>query len=240
MRVYYTSKIKYHINNISGRVFKYLTDEFILVSKGELISGKKKKILFEEKSTVIHNGIEKPIVNKIKNEKLTNIVTISRFDFSKNMQLAYEIAYAFRKNSNIKFTWIGDGDDMKGLKEKANIQKVNIDFIGFTTNPLEYLAKGSIYLSTSRFEGLPYALIEAASLGIPIIATDVVGNNECVNNHVNGFLFDTAENAVKYIKICINNPSLIKKMSNASLQYYEENFTITKMINKLLLIYSKY
>lgn len=236
----YTSIIKYVLNIISGRFLKYFTDDFILVSHGEFKSGKKKKILFESKSTIIYNGIKKKSYNKSNPKDIINIVTISRFDYQKNMQLAYDIAYIFKNNSKIKFTWIGDGEDLPILKYKAKLNNVNIDFIGFTTEPLDYLSKGDIYLSTSRFEGLPYALIEAASLSLPIIASDVVGNNECVINKFNGFLFKSLNEAVECINICINNPTLLNNMSEASYQHYENNFTISKMIKKLTIIYSKY
>lgn len=236
----YTSKIKYLFNIISGRFLKYFTDDFILVSYGEFNSGIKKKILFESKSSVIYNGIKKRSYNKSNSKDIINIVTISRFDYQKNMQLCYDIAYKFRNNSKIKFTWIGNGEDLPILKEKAKFHNVNIDFIGFTTEPLDFLSKGNIYLSTSRFEGLPYALIEAASLGLPIIATDVVGNNECVINKYNGFLFKSFNEAIEYINMCINNPTLLNNMSKASYQHFENNFTISKMIRELTIIYSKY
>lgn len=236
----YTSKLKYVFNILSGRFLKFLTDDFILVSKGELNSGKSKAILFENKSTVIYNGIEKNTHIKSSSSNITNIVTISRFDYQKNMDLAYDIAYRFKDNPNIIFTWIGNGDNWKHLKEKAFIENVNINFIGFSKKPLEYLSKGTLYLSTSRFEGLPYALIEAASLGLPIIATNVVGNNECVKNGVTGYLYNTKEEAIEYINRFINNPILLKEMSQASIRYFEEYFTIEKMINKTIGIYSRY
>lgn len=61
-----------------------------------------------------------------------------------------------------------------------------IDFVGFTKEPMKYLQSSDLYLSTSRFEGLPYGLIEAASVGLPIVASNVKGNNEVVNNGYNG------------------------------------------------------
>ena len=153
------------------------------------------------------------------------------------MDFAYEIAHAFRHNTNIKFTWIGNGDDLEKLREKAKLNNVNIDFTGFTIEPLNYLAKGSIYLSTSRFEGLPYALIEAASLRIPIIATNVVGNNEIVIHGENGFLFTKKEEAINYINILYRDIELYNKMEDKAFTMYIEKFTIDSMISQLMSIY---
>lgn len=233
----YTSKFKYILNILSGQIFKFFTDKFILVSNGELKSAKEKKILFENKSIVIYNGIENSSISKKTPKDTFNIVTISRFDFQKNMDFAYEIAHAFRHNTNIKFTWIGNGDDLEKLREKAKLNNVNIDFTGFTIEPLNYLAKGSIYLSTSRFEGLPYALIEAASLRIPIIATNVVGNNEIVIHGENGFLFTKKEEAINYINILYRDIELYNKMEDKAFTMYIEKFTIDSMISQLMSIY---
>ncbi|WP_246876383.1 glycosyltransferase [Lactiplantibacillus plantarum] len=47
-----------------------------------------------------------------------------------------------------------------------------------------------IFLTTSQYEGLPYAPIEAMRAGVPILATKVVGNSELVIEGKNGYLID--------------------------------------------------
>ena len=133
------------------------------------------------------------------------VTTISRFDYAKNMSLAYEIAKNFKDNSSIVFLWLGDGDDRIKFESMAQKDGANIIFTGFADEVPAYLSATDIYLSTSRWEGLPYALIEAQSLGIPIVATNVVGNNEVVENGKNGFLFEDARQACRDIKILLND-----------------------------------
>ena len=99
------------------------------------------------------------------------------------------------------------------------------------------MQSASIYLSTARFEGLPYALIEAASVGLPIVATNVVGNNETLENRKTGFLFNTIEEAIEYILQLKNNPTLYQKMSTQSRNFFKNQFTLKKMINKLVEVY---
>ena len=53
---------------------------------------------------------------------------------------------------------------------------------------MEYVRKSSFYLSTAIYEGLPLAVIEAMSVGKAIVASNVVGNKDCVKNGVNGYL----------------------------------------------------
>ena len=109
--------------------------------------------------------------------------------------------------------------------------------LGFQTNPMDYLKQASVYLSTSRFEGLPYALIEAASVGLPLVATDVKGNNEVAINHENGLTFRTAEEGASAIRKVLNDKQTYERMNLNSRKLYEERFTINAMIHSLMNLY---
>jgi glycosyltransferase involved in cell wall biosynthesis len=234
--------------NIYIYIEKFLTlftDKFINVSNGEKTVCLSYKIFENEQSKVIYNGI-KPI-NLIKNAKkkinLENkiiITTISRFDYPKNMFLTYEIAKKFKNNKNILFLWLGDGNDKLILEQKAKKENVNIIFTGFTKDIPLYLSATDIYLSTSRWEGLPYALIEAQSLGLPIVATNVVGNNEVVINNKNGFLFESVNEACDCISKLIINNFLYNSFSKNAKQNFMDKFAIRIMINKTNNIYKEY
>ena len=189
---------------------------------------------------VVYNGIEDKGAKDVLNvsNKIFKIVSLSRFDYAKNMSLAYDIAYAFKDNQNIHFIWVGDGPDYTFLKEKAEANLVNIDFVGFSQEPMKYLKSSDLYLSTSRFEGLPYGLIEAASVGLPIVATNVIGNNEVCFNKVNGFLYTQMEDSIKAINMLYNDPHLMKYMGENSRKIYEEKFQIENMLDGLMKRYS--
>jgi len=231
----HTNALKGIANTISGRIFKYFTDCFICVSKGEYALAQEKKFIIPQKTKIIYNGIEK-ITTLQKQPHQFDVVTLSRFDYQKNMDKALEIARLLNKE-DIHFTWVGDGQDFNRLKKTAEQEKLNISFIGFSNEPFKYLESASIYLSTARFEGLPYALIEAASVGLPIIATNVIGNNETLENGKSGYLFNTEKEAINYILCLKNNPSLYTNMVLHSQRYFEEHFSLNKMINKLEEIY---
>jgi len=236
------NKIKKIIYIFIERLLALFTDKFINVSKGEQEICLKYKLYPVNKSTVIYNGIKqlKKIVDAKKILKLKNkfvITTISRFDYQKNMSFAYEIAKRFRDNKEIIFLWIGDGNDKKILEKQAKIEDVNIIFTGFTKDIPLYLSATDIYLSTSRWEGLPYALIEAQSLGIPIIATDVVGNNEVVIDKYNGYLFKNITEAILYINLLLENKKIYKEFSNNALKNFKNKFEITTMVIKIEQIY---
>ena len=51
------------------------------------------------------------------------------------------------------------------------------------------MSESDIFLSTSRWEGMPLAVLEAMSEGLPIVATKVSGNDDVMQNGVEGVIF---------------------------------------------------
>lgn len=226
------------------RFLTLFTDKFINVSNSENSVCLKLKLFKKSKSEVVYNGITALLKDdnaKIKFDLSAKkvVTTISRFDYAKNMSLAYEIAKNFKDNSSIVFLWLGDGDDRIKFESMAQKDGANIIFTGFTCKVPAYLSATDIYLSTSRWEGLPYALIEAQSLGIPIVATNVVGNNEVVENGKNGFLFEDARQACRDIKILLNDEKIYGKMQAEALLNFKDKFEIRVAIGKMEQIYKE-
>ena len=226
------------------RFLTLFTDKFINVSKSENEACLKLRLFKKSKCEVVYNGIKALL--KDDNAKIKFnlsgkrvVTTISRFDYAKNMSLAYEIAKNFKDNSDIVFLWLGDGDDRVKFEFMAQKDGANIIFTGFTDKIPAYLSATDIYLSTSRWEGLPYALIEAQSLGIPIIATNVVGNNEVVENGKSGFLFESAQRACRDIKILLNDEKIYGKMQGEALLNFKDKFDIGIAVRKVEKIYEQ-
>lgn len=231
------SQIQKSIYIFIERLAGILTKKFINVSNGERDICLSLKFSTASKTSVIYNGIPTPeCLNEVKEVEFV-VTSITRFDYSKNMQLAFEIAKVL---PFIKFCWVGDGPDRQSLEEQAIIEQVsNITFAGFQDNPMAFLAQTSVYLSTSRWEGLPISLIEASSLGIPVIATNVTGNNEVVTHDLNGLLFDQnfPEIAVKYIEKLYNNRYLHQQLSQNALHIFQQKFKVELMAAKTEAIY---
>jgi len=77
--------------------------------------------------------------------------------------------------------------DIKNLARLLNI-KNKVIFLGIRRDIPEIMSAADAYVMSSAWEGLPMVLLEAASMGLPIVATDVGGNREIVFNGKNGFL----------------------------------------------------
>lgn len=105
-------------------------------------------------------------------EKEKTIVAVSRFRPIKNIEMILE-AFAKIKN-DAKLVLVGDGTQeevLKNLVKKLKIEK-KVIFTGGEDNPYKYCAKSSIYVSASRSEGFPNALVEAMICACAVISTD--------------------------------------------------------------------
>lgn len=234
------------------RFFERYTDMFINVSEGERKVCLMHNIYPESKSKVIYNAVPFTEINydkqklrqKLNLPKDKNIVlSITRFDFAKNMRLSVKIAEMFKNEADYLFIWVGDGEDKHSIEREITVRNLNnIILTGFKENPLEYIAVSDVYLSTSRWEGMPYSLIESAMLGLPSVATNVTGNNEAVVNNHTGFVFnsDDLKSAAEYIKKICETPELKKTFADNSKKIFKEKFSIDKMINEIDNVYQRY
>lgn len=172
------------------------TTKTFTVSKGEKQLAIDEKIDKPEKFQVIYNGL--PNVKNTNEHKLHHLLELpndtviygncARLSVEKNAPLFVSIAQeSLKKYPNEHFVWIGDGEN---LDEYQHIHP-NIHFIGYRNDADQLVDEFSGMLFTSKHEGLPYALIEALRSRIPIVATNVAGNNEVVIPNYNGYLFDS-------------------------------------------------
>lgn len=233
------------------RILNHLTNMFINVSFGEQKVCAQYKIFDKKKSHVIYNAIssiEPPIESKIKIrgnlgipfEKFI-IISVLRFNYQKNLPLLINIAERLNYTDRFSFLIIGDGEQRKEVEQLIFEKKIkNIKLLGFRNNVVEYLLASDIYLSTSLWEGLPYSLIEAASCGLPIIASDVTGNNEVVIDCENGYLFNLnkPEIAVEKILELATSENQMKILRENSLKMIKDKFLLDNMIKKIKDIYS--
>ena len=130
---------------------------------------------------------------------------------------------------------IGSGEDKeKLLNQKENLKLKRVTFIENTKNIKEYYEKASIYLMTSRFEGLPMTLIEAQSFGLPIISYDIkTGPKDIVNNGEDGYLIEN-DNQNEFVNKFLELSQDREKIYKFSQKAYENSkrFKLDNIIKK--------
>jgi glycosyltransferase involved in cell wall biosynthesis len=123
-----------------------------------------------------------------------DVVHVGRLSGQKRPGLFAEIAERARalRPGRFSFTWLGDGD--RGLLGPG----AAVEVTGWLTRDevRARLGRASAVLFTSSGEGMPMALLEAQSVGLVVVGSDVVGVRDLVTHGENGFLFDTVDEAL--------------------------------------------
>lgn len=136
------------------------------------------------------------------------------------------------KKENIKILLIGDSL-IKNFNHYLK-KHSNIIYLGFKEDIGSYLNISDLVISSSSQEGLPLNIMEAIYFNKPIIATNIRGNKDLLNNYPNSILVNNLDELVKEIINYKNNPKLLTNNYNIE-RYMVEN--VKKDIKK---IYNKY
>jgi glycosyltransferase involved in cell wall biosynthesis len=142
---------------------------------------------------------------------------------------------------NTHFLLVGDGewrDRILAQIEESGKGK-NFHWVGVQKQVIPYLSIMDIYLSTSEFEGLPIAMLEAMSCEVPVVATRAGGIGEVIQQGVQGFLtpIDEFEDLVDYSVQLLENPELHAEFAHAARQRVVEHFSMKRMVEELEGVY---
>ena len=175
------------------------------------------------------------------------ICSVGRPSYQKNIEFMLDVLYELKKQKkDIHLVLMGVGyhsPNLKIIKSKIRLLnlKNNITLLEWTERGdiFNIIKNSMLYLTTARYEGLPYSVIESLALGKPIVATDADGNRDLVFNGKNGYVIpneDPLEFSQKVLNL-LNNEQKIKEFSKNSKILYEEKFNMVKNIKKLEKIY---
>jgi glycosyltransferase involved in cell wall biosynthesis len=180
-------------------------------------------------------------INENKSGK-TSFVIVTRLIKEKGTHLFIEAAKALKsKYPNTEFHIIGSIEDSPSSIKIEALQSLHeegvVIFHGAQSNILEHLTQRDVFVLPSYYrEGVPRSILEALSVGLPIITTDTPGCRETVIEGENGFLIPTQnlESLIKSMEYFITNPEQVKEMGLKSRAYAENRFDVN-IINKDLL-----
>ena len=101
------------------------------------------------------------------------LVHVGRFTYAKDHETLLQAFALLRSQRPATLVLVGDGEDEARVRARSAELGLDRDvrFVGFTRNPYHYLARATLSVLTSRFEGLPNVLIESMALGVPIVST---------------------------------------------------------------------
>jgi len=130
------------------------------------------------------------------------------------------------------------------LLDKIKEEKIEdqIEFPGISDKIPEALNLCDIFIMSSLLESGPMVVLEALSVGKPVIATDVGIVKECIEDGVNGLIVPPRDVSLmaNAIKTLLNDKELRKKLSKNACSSVDEKFTEEKVAEKTLSIYKRF
>ena len=137
-----------------------------------------------------------------------------------------------------KILILGDGYDFENIK---NLQKdlgvtETSTLFGFTDNPYPQIKNADFYILSSRYEGFPTVLFEAITLKKNIIATDVSGVREMLDDGKLGLIIENSEQGIyDGMKKALENPESFDQYAEI-LKNYEMPFNLQNSVNSIVTI----
>lgn len=188
---------------------------------------------------LIPNYVETDVFKPVNIEKKKgSICFVGRLTGEKNL---FALLQAL-KSLPYTLTIIGSGEQEEQLKQLANKNKVNVNFLGNIPNHElpEILNQHELFILPSLWEGMPKTLLEAMSCALPVIGTKIEGTREVIEHGKNGILCDTDSNSIREaIMALMEDEELKQRLGENARKTIEERFSLEKLIDNELELYSQ-
>jgi glycosyltransferase involved in cell wall biosynthesis len=213
-----------------------LAGKIITVSEYDRALALQHHIAHKSDIVTVHNGVSDKAVNAAvvqHNDKpLVRFIMVARFEQPKDQQ---RVLTAFSTLATLpwQLEFVGDGPGLsaaKNLSRQLNITG-KVIFSGACSDVPARLAAADVFILLSHWEGLPLTILEAMSLGLPVVASDVGGVKETIDAHC-GFLINASGDTTltEVLKQLIGSARLRAAMGSAARARYEQFFTLERMI----------
>jgi glycosyltransferase involved in cell wall biosynthesis len=237
------------------RAFELLTvhinDRLVFVSKSEKLKLENFLKCKVKNWTIIPNGTairldEAALLKKISGKAAqTNIIFLGRLDPIKNVMAVLDLARALETTGlSFKISVCGGGEQKNEFVSNAKLHNsmsnVEIKYLGQVRNGPEVLKQFDVLFNCSISEGLPISLLEAMSLGVLCLASDVTGNRDIINHNANGLLypFGNMESAKNELMTVLNNKKKYDDMVMSAWRTHRSHFTDHKCYDQIRNLYA--
>jgi len=232
---------------------KYLDGE-IGVSEAVVKYLKDRKIfnLDERKIYLIYNGINIQEIVKLSNQidkSLTTFINPESLIIGSVGRLSVQKGYPYlieamkivsNKINDVKLLIVGDGELKEELFELTKNLKMDdhISFLGLKTNVPSIIKNFDIFVLSSLWEGLPTVVMEAMVCSVPVIATDIPGTRELIEDGENGFLvkprdsFDLAEKIIEVL-----NDKHLRELVTSNALMDVQKYDMSEICNNYINLY---
>jgi glycosyltransferase involved in cell wall biosynthesis len=198
----YNKRDKYP--KINDFLYKRFYKNFdLIITQAESMRDDLKENFFidESKMKIIYNPVDfETIIKRSREDEVkrlsgkVNLLAVGKLEEQKGYDMLLEIMSRVDDNYHLRIVGKGSKEgELKEMIKRLNLEN-RVEMVGFSNNPYAYMRAADLFLLPSRYEGLPNVVLEANTLGVPVIAFNSAGGTkEIVKDSVNGFLVEPFE-----------------------------------------------
>jgi len=230
--------------NIHWKIRSFLSD-YIIATNIEML----RFFPFRKKLKIIPFGIDTDFFNSLSNDKKNNqnkftIITVANLVPVKRIEVLIK-AINYLSNPTIQLEIVGDNTNsysselMQLVVDLAMENQVR--FLGKQSDIRSFTRKANLYVISSKMEGMPVALLEAMSLGLPVLGSDIPGINYVLKDFSN-LLFEEGNEIALAAKIkeIYSMSEMERNLLGQKLRNFcVENFSMQKFIQQHEELYLK-
>lgn len=196
----------------------------------------------EKLITTVHNGVPAVTQKEIKGQNVSvpKMIMVARFDEQKD-QSCLVTALALLKDMCWSLEFVGDGPSLANVKKLVREFDLEdrVIFSGSCDDVPQRLASAQLFLLITNWEGLPLTILEAMRSGLPVIASDVGGVSEAIDNGQTGYLVTRSDvqGLAVAIRTMLGSSDLRSSMGTSGREKFERQFSFDTMLEKTFSVY---
>lgn len=235
------------------KICAHVTDVLMVMNHEDYDIAQKHKLYKDRLYYINGMGIDLMRFTSVSQEERSNLrkkqgisekdflfVYAAEFSKRKNHRtLIRSFANVCKQLSNVWLILAGEGvmiEECKMLVNELHIEK-RVCFLGYVKDIRNLYAICDASVSTSLIEGLPFNVMEAMACGLPVIASNIKGHRELIDDGVTGFLFNNKTELENQMVKIYSNIVLRKRIGYLSLQKVMQ-FGIDKVLAQIMEIYA--
>ncbi len=197
---------------------------------------------------VIHNGID-PLAREGRPRPAAlepgffHAGIVGRVSQVKGIPFALRAMASAAVPGNVRLNIIGSGSLEAQLRKEVSSLGLGdrVRFHGFQRDVVDWLAQLDVLLMPSLHEGLPYTLLEAMSLGVPVVASRVGGLAEVLRDGETGLLVDVgdADGLAGALGRLANDPVVARGLGEAAAREQRGGYTLAGMVGEYVEVYAE-
>ena len=217
---------------------RWLRDRIANKSDAVMIQNEEQRDYFppslKEKLLVINNPLSEVFIRNQKShytDSVHSIVTLGRLEPQKDHDfMIRSFMKAFPDQPDIKLYIYGEGRQKQHIEDLITQSgwQDRVLLMGRTTDALAVLQQCDLFVMTSRYEGMPNALMEAMAVGVPCISSDCrTGPKSMIVHRDNGILYscDNEDDFVEQLHWAADHPQQLVSIGKKARQFMIEHYT---------------